>query len=29
MCSQKLNVVLVQPAGIVTVWESVSVWVVP
>src|ERR1700722_3608514 len=29
MCSQKLNVVAVQPAGMVTVWDSVSVWVVP
>ena len=29
MCSQKLNVVFVQPAGIVTVWDRVSVWVVP
>src|SRR5581483_1596976 len=29
MCSQKLNVVAVQPAGTVTVWASVSVWVVP
>src|SRR3984957_8367509 len=29
MCSQKLNVVRLQPAGIVTVWDSVSVWVVP
>ena len=29
MCSQKLNVVAVQPAGMVTDWESVSVWVVP
>ena len=29
MCSQKLNVVPVQAAGIVTAWESVSVCVVP
>src|SRR5215469_2565799 len=29
MCSQKLTVVAVQPAGMVTVWDSVSVWVVP
>src|SRR5882724_2176543 len=29
MCSQKLNDVAVQPAGMVTVWERVSVWVVP
>ena len=29
MCSQKLNVVPVQAAGIVTAWERVSVWVVP
>ena len=29
MCSQKLNVVPVQAAGIVTVWDRVSVWVVP
>src|SRR6202046_5944344 len=29
MCSQKLNDVAVQPAGMVPVWDSVSVWVVP
>ena len=29
MCSQKLNDVALQPAGMVTVWDSVSVWVVP
>src|SRR3984957_21025769 len=29
MCSQKLNDAVVQPAGMVTVWDSVSVWVVP
>src|SRR5215469_15841118 len=29
MCSQKLNVVAVHPAGMVTDWDSVSVWVVP
>ncbi len=29
MCSQKLNVECVQPAGMVTVWDRVSVWVVP
>src|SRR5215469_4537980 len=29
MCSQKLNVVFVHPAGIVTDCDSVSVWVVP
>jgi hypothetical protein len=29
MCSQKLNVVFVQAAGIVTAWDSVSVCVVP
>src|SRR3984957_390055 len=29
MCSQKLNDVALQPAGMTTVWDSVSVWVVP
>src|ERR1700722_16669226 len=29
MCNQKLNDVAVQPAGMVTVWASVSMWVVP
>src|SRR5262245_46266199 len=29
MCSQKLNVVFVHPAGIVTDCDSVSVWVKP
>jgi hypothetical protein len=29
MCSQKVNAVAVQPAGMVTVWDRVSVWVVP
>ena len=29
MWSQKLNDAVVQPAGMVTVWDRVSVWVVP
>ena len=29
MCRQKENTTLVHPLGTVTVWDSVSVWVVP
>jgi hypothetical protein len=29
MCRKKENTTLVHPLGTVTVWDSVSVWVVP
>lgn len=29
MCSQKVSVAVLHPEGIVTLWERVSVWVLP